>query len=184
MCLSLYAYSFILLGLCKLILTFSPFSFKVLYHLFYHFSELIFRLLSKFIFIYLDFWVYLFIYLFLSYCVWGPHFPRRLNSFFHLVFALLKLAQLFLMSIVYSETHAEFMCVCVFVFPSMGKAEWGSTPFCWWLACCFFACLPFKWGVLHRVLLMAEWYQVLYLSGFLYVSSHYLIPPRVSSLLF
>ena len=42
--------------------------------------------------------------------------------------------------------------------------------------------LLFGWGILHRVLLVAGWYQVLYYSGFLFVSSHYLIPVMVSSL--
>ena len=44
----------------------------------------------------------------------------------------------------------------------------------------FLFCLLFRWGVLHRVLV--GWCQVLYSSGFLCVSSHYLIPTRVSSL--
>ena len=42
-------------------------------------------------------------------------------------------------------------------------------------------CLFFRWGVLHRVLLVVGWFQVLYSSGFLSESSHYLIPHRVSS---
>ena len=46
----------------------------------------------------------------------------------------------------------------------------------------FLFCLLFRWGVLHRVLLVVGWCQVLYSSGFLCVSSHYLILPRVSSL--
>ena len=39
-----------------------------------------------------------------------------------------------------------------------------------------------RWGVLHRLLLVVGWCWVLYSSGFLCVSSHYLILPRVSSL--
>ena len=46
----------------------------------------------------------------------------------------------------------------------------------------FLFCFLFRWGVLHRVLLVVGWCQVLYSSGFLRVSSHYLILPRVSSL--
>ena len=46
----------------------------------------------------------------------------------------------------------------------------------------FLFCLLFRWGVLHRVLLVVGWYWVLFSSGFLCVHSHYLIPPRVSSL--
>ena len=42
-------------------------------------------------------------------------------------------------------------------------------------------CLLFRWGVLHRVLLVVGWCWVLYSSGFICVSSHYLILPRVSS---
>ena len=44
----------------------------------------------------------------------------------------------------------------------------------------FLFCLLFRRGILHRVLLVVGWCGVLYSSGFLYVSSHYLILPRVS----
>ena len=70
---------------------------------------------------------------------------------------------------------------CLFVFPLMGKAEWGGNPVCWWfgLYFCFVCCFC----VLHRVLLVVGWWcRVSYSSGFLCVSSHYLILPRVSSL--
>ena len=64
--------------------------------------------------------------------------------------------------------------VCLFVFPLMGKAEWGGNPVSWWfgLYFCVVCCL----------------YEVsctvccLYWSGFLCLSSHYVILPRVSSL--
>ena len=69
---------------------------------------------------------------------------------------------------------------CLFVFPLMGKSEWGGNPVCWWLGLYF--CLLFRWGILHRVLLMVGWCWVLYSSGFLCVSSHCLILSRVSSL--
>ena len=46
----------------------------------------------------------------------------------------------------------------------------------------FLLLLLFRWGVLHRVLLVVGWCQFFYSSGFLCVSSHYLILPRVSSL--
>ena len=46
----------------------------------------------------------------------------------------------------------------------------------------FSFCLLFKWGILHRVLLVVGWCQVFCSSGFLCVSSHYLILPMVSSL--
>ena len=34
---------------------------------------------------------------------------------------------------------------------------------------CIFACLLFRWGVLHRVLLLVGWCRVLYPSGFVWV---------------
>ena len=36
-----------------------------------------------------------------------------------------------------------FFFFCLFVFPLMGKAEWGVTPVCWWLGLyfCFVCCL-------------------------------------------
>ena len=46
----------------------------------------------------------------------------------------------------------------------------------------FLFCLLFRWGILHRVLLVVGWCLVLYWSGFLCVSSHYLIVPRISFL--
>ena len=46
----------------------------------------------------------------------------------------------------------------------------------------FSFCLLFGWGVLHRVVLVVGWCWVLYSSGFFCGSSHYLILPRVSSL--
>ena len=64
--------------------------------------------------------------------------------------------------------------VCLFVFPLMDKAEWGGNIVCWWLFF-LFLCLLFRWGVLHRVLLVFGWWYVLYSSGFLWVSSHPLI---------
>ena len=49
------------------------------------------------------------------------------------------------------------------------------------IAFVFLFCLLFGWGVLHSVLLVVGWCRVLYSSGFLCVSSRYLILPRVSS---
>ena len=63
----------------------------------------------------------------------------------------------------------------------MGKAEWGGNPVCWWLGLYFLFCFWFRWVILHRVLLVLRRCQVLYSSGFLSVSSHCLILPRVSS---
>ena len=47
---------------------------------------------------------------------------------------------------------------------------------------CILFCLLFRWGILYRVLLVVGWCWVLYSSSFVSVSSHFLIPPRVSSL--
>ena len=56
----------------------------------------------------------------------------------------------------------------------------------WWscllmIGFVFLFCLLFRWGVLHRVLLVVGWCWVLYSSGFVCGSSHYLMLPRVSS---
>ena len=59
----------------------------------------------------------------------------------------------------------------------MGKAEWGGNPHSD-IGFVFLLCLLFRWGILHRVLLVFEWCWVLYSIGFLCVSSHYLILPR------
>ena len=59
--------------------------------------------------------------------------------------------------------------------PSMGSQRVGHD---WATSLSFF----FRWGVLHRVLVVIGWCWVLYSSGFLCVSSYYLILPRVSSL--
>ena len=61
-----------------------------------------------------------------------------------------------------------------------GWVRWESCLLMIWFV--FLFCLLFRWGVLHRVLLIVGWCQVLYSSGVLCVSSHYVIPPRVSSL--
>ena len=45
----------------------------------------------------------------------------------------------------------------------------------------FFVCLLFRGGVLHRVLVLVGWCRVLYSSGFLCVSSHCFILPRVAA---
>ena len=49
------------------------------------------------------------------------------------------------------------------------------------IGCVFLSYLLFGWGVLHRVLLVAVWCRVLYWSGLLGGSAHYLIFPRVRS---
>ena len=67
-------------------------------------------------------------------------FPwRSLNSFFLLASSLLILVQWFL----WASYRVRFvLSFCLFVFPLMGKAEWGCTS-CWWLGLyfCFVCCL-------------------------------------------
>ena len=58
----------------------------------------------------------------------------------------------------------------------MDKAGWGGNPVFWCLGL-YFRFLLFRWGILHRVLLVVRWCRVFYSSGFLCVSSHYLILP-------
>ena len=103
----------------------------------------------------------------------------RMNSFSLLFSALLSLVQWFVQASYRVRFVLNFRLL---VFPLMGKAEWGGNPVCWWLGLYFCFGLLFRWGVLHRVLLVVGWCWVLYSSDFLYVSSHYLILPRDSSL--
>ena len=98
----------------------------------------------------------------------------RLNSFFLLVSALWVWLSALCKLLIGWDLCWDF------VFPLMGKAEWGGNPVCWWLGLHF--CLLFRWGVLQRVLMVVGWCQVLYYSGFLCMSYHYLIPLRVSYL--
>ena len=118
---------------------------------------------------------------------------RRLSSFFLSVSSLLRLAQWF----VWASYRVRFvLSFCQFVVPLMGKAEWGVLLSADDWVCILFSLL-FRWGVLHRVLLVVGWCQVLYssmmpglqdarsciqLTHFLCVSSHYLMLPRASSL--
>ena len=61
-------------------------------------------------------------------------FPwRRLNSFFLLLSALLRLVQWF----VWASCRVRVVGFCFLVFPLMGKAEWGGNPVCWWLGLYF-----------------------------------------------
>ena len=59
---------------------------------------------------------------------------RRLNYFFLLVFAHLRVVQWFVWALYRVRFVLSF---CLFVFPLMGKAEWGGTPVCWWLGLYF-----------------------------------------------
>ena len=68
-------------------------------------------------------------------------FPwRRLNSFFLLLSALLRLVQWFVWA---SYGVRVVLSFCFFLFPLMSLAEWGSNPVCWWLGLyfCLVCCL-------------------------------------------
>ena len=69
---------------------------------------------------------------------------------------------------------------CLFVFHLMGRGELVILSADDSFVCLF--CLLFRWGILNKVLLVVGWWWVFYSSGFLCVSSHYLILPKVSSL--
>ena len=58
-----------------------------------------------------------------------------LNSFLLLVSALLSLVQWFV-QVLYRLSFV--LSFSLFVFPLMGKAEWGGNPVCWWLG--FYFC--------------------------------------------
>ena len=90
-----------------------------------------------------------FSFFFKSLCLRSP-FPKLQGNWilslkkvgFFLPFAspLLRLVQWF----VWALSRVRFvLSFCLFVFPLMGKAEWGCTPVCWWLGLyfCFVCCL-------------------------------------------
>ena len=107
-------------------------------------------------------------------------FPwRKLNYFILLVSALLRLVQLFVWASYRVRFELNFCLVSWFSSDGQGCVKWYS---CLLMTELVFLCLLFRWGVLPRVLLLVGWCQVLYSSGFLFVSSHCLILPRVSSL--
>ena len=62
---------------------------------------------------------------------------RKVEFILPLVSALLRLVQWF----VWASYRVRFvLSFCLFVFPLMGEAEWGSNPVCWWLGlyfCCW-----------------------------------------------
>ena len=73
-----------------------------------------------------------------------------------------------------------FCCCCCFSSDRQGWVRWYSCLLM--IGFVFLFCFLFGWGILHRVLLVAGRCWVLYSSGFLCGSSHYLIIPRISSL--
>ena len=101
----------------------------------------------------------------------------RLNYFFLLVSVLLKLVQWFVSASCRLRFVLSFVC---FSSDGQGWVRWYS--YLLMIGFLFLFCLLFRWGVLRRVLLVVGWCWVLYSGGFLCVSCHYLILPRVSSL--
>ena len=127
------------------------------------------------------------LFFFLSYCVWGFLFPGFKESWI----LSLKKVEFFLPFgfcppkvewFVWASHRVRFMLsFCLFVCLSpdgQGWVKWYSCLVMIGFVSLFY--LLFRWDVLHRVLLVVKWCQVLYSSGFLCVSSHYLILPRVS----
>ena len=164
---------------------FLHFVFKVFDHLYSHYSKFFSRYFGYFPFIYLNsvFLVCSFIsvgilclfIIFLTYYVWGLLFPSFKVEFFLLFgFCPIKVGPVVCVSLYRVRFVLSF---CLFVFPLKGKAEWDGNPVCFWLGLyfCFVCCLD-------EASCTAGWCWVLYSSGFFRMSSHYLILPRVSSL--
>ena len=119
-------------------------------------------------------------YIVFTYCVWGLLFPGfKVEFFLPFGFFPSKVSPVVCVSFTWGEICAEFLFVC-FSSEGQGWVRWSSCLLM--IGFVFLFCLLFRWGVLHRVLLVVGWYWVLFSSGFLCVHSHYLIPPRVSSL--
>ena len=91
----------------------------------------------------------------------------------------LKVGLVVCLSFLQGEICAEFLFVC-FASDGQGWVRWYSCLLM--IGFIFLFYLWFRWGILHRVLLVVGWCWVLYSSGFLCGSSHYLILPGVSSL--
>ena len=117
--------------------------------------------------------------IFLTYCVWGLLSQVwRLNYFFLLVSALLRLVQRFVQALYRWELCWVFVCLFFLWRARLSEVVILSADD--WV--CIFFCLLFRWSILHRMLLLVGWCLVLYSGGFLCVSSHCLILPRASSL--
>ena len=130
-------------------LYFLHFVFKVFDHLYYHYSEFFssclpisFSFVWTSVFLVCSFICIVFLCIlifFLTYCVWSLLFPVFTVEFF-LPFGFFpsKVGPVVCVSFIWGEICAEFL----FVFPLMGKAEWGGNPVCWWLSLYFcFVCL-------------------------------------------
>ena len=118
-----------------------------------------------------------------TYSIWDL-LLSGLGSHSFLPFALcpqrIMLVQWFLLTYVRGD-----LCLCssgkrwFFVLPLVGRAVqdgifWSvyGNLVCWWLFLCFLSCFLFGWGVLHSVLLAAEWYHILCMCIGLHGSSH------------
>ena len=80
-------------------------------------------------------------YFFLTYCAWGRLSPVfKVEFFLPFGFCLPKAGPVVCVSFIWGEICTEYF---LFVFPLMGKAEWGGNPVCWWLGLffCFVCCL-------------------------------------------
>ena len=116
--------------------------------------------------------VFLWLYFFKC-CVWSPLFSgfkeswiisfKKVEFFLSFVSALISLIS-GLCELPIGLDYAEFLFVC-FSYDGQGWVMWYSCPLM--IEFVFLFCLLFRWGVLHRVLLVAGWSQVLYSSGFL-----------------
>ena len=90
--------------------------------------------------------------LLLSYCVWGLFFQgfkeslilslKKVEFFLPFGFCPPKVGSVVFVSFILGW-DLFWVFICLFVFPLMGKAEWGVNPVCWWLALyfCFVCCL-------------------------------------------
>ena len=116
--------------------------------------------------------------LFLTYCVWGLHFPGfRVEFFLPFGFCPSKAGLVVCVNFLKGEICAEFLFVCLLVFPLMGKAEWGGNPACWWLGLYFYfvccldkaSCTGYNWWlgdtgscipVVSFVWILTIWYHI------------------------
>ena len=90
--------------------------------------------------------------LLLSYCVWGLFFQgfkeslilslKKVEFFLPFGFCPPKVGSVVFVSFILGW-DLFWVFICLFVFPLMGKAEWGVNPVCWWLGLyfCFVCCL-------------------------------------------
>ena len=93
----------------------------------------------------------------------------KLNSFFLLVSALLSLVQWFVWTLYRVRFVLSFCLFACFPSDGQGWVRWYSCLLM--IGFAFLFCLLFRWGILHRMILVVGWCWVLYSSGFLCVNS-------------